>query len=74
MGHSTGNGGRAASGAQASAPVFVAASSMRRVDCRRCEAVVVEEIQWGDGKTRTDPRLHVVARPPGTQAVVERNS
>jgi hypothetical protein len=50
VGHSTGNGGRAASGAQASAPVFVAACSMRCVDSRRCEAVVVEEIQWGDGK------------------------
>ena len=26
--------------------------SMRRVDCRRCEAVVVEEVPWGDGKRR----------------------
>ena len=24
--------------------------SMRRVDCRRCDAVVVEEVPWGDGK------------------------
>jgi transposase len=24
--------------------------SMRRVDCHRCEAVVVEEVPWGDGK------------------------
>ena len=24
--------------------------AMRRVDCRRCEAVVVEEVPWGDGK------------------------
>jgi transposase len=24
--------------------------SMRRVDCRNCEAVVVEEVPWGDGK------------------------
>jgi hypothetical protein len=23
---------------------------MRRVDCRRCAAVVVEEVPWGDGK------------------------
>jgi hypothetical protein len=23
---------------------------MRRVDCRRCEAVIVEEVPWGDGK------------------------
>jgi transposase len=24
--------------------------SMRRVDCRRCQAIVVEEVPWGDGK------------------------
>ena len=24
--------------------------TMRRVDCRRCGAVVVEEVPWGDGK------------------------
>src|SRR5450631_1550206 len=24
--------------------------AMRRVDCRRCGAVVVEEVPWGDGK------------------------
>jgi transposase len=24
--------------------------SMRRVDCRHCQAVVVEEVPWGDGK------------------------
>ncbi len=24
--------------------------SMRRVDCRRCEAVIVEEVPWGNGK------------------------
>jgi transposase len=24
--------------------------SMRRVDCRRCQAVVVEEVPWGNGK------------------------
>jgi transposase len=24
--------------------------SMRRVDCRRCQMVVVEEVPWGDGK------------------------
>src|SRR5215475_2696357 len=24
--------------------------SMRRVDCRQCEAVVVEEVPWGNGK------------------------
>jgi transposase len=30
-------------------PVFLL-YSMRRVDCRGCEAVVVEEVPWGDGK------------------------
>jgi transposase len=30
--------------------------AMRRVDCRRCAAVVVEEVPWGDGKrTLTRP-------------------
>src|SRR5580700_2786007 len=24
--------------------------AMRRVDCRRCEAVAVEEVPWGNGK------------------------
>ncbi|HWF11948.1 MAG TPA: hypothetical protein VG297_25945 [Bryobacteraceae bacterium] len=23
--------------------------SMRRVDCRRCQTVVVDEVPWGDG-------------------------
>ena len=26
--------------------------AMRRLDCRRCEAVVVEEVPWGDGTCR----------------------
>jgi hypothetical protein len=33
--------------------------SMRRVDCRRCEAVVVEEVPWADGK-RTLPRAYML--------------
>ena len=24
--------------------------TMRRVDCRRCDTVIVEEVPWGDGK------------------------
>jgi len=32
---------------------------MRRVDCRRCEAVVVEEVPWGDGK-RTLTRAYML--------------
>jgi transposase len=33
--------------------------SMRRVDCRRCAAVVVEEVPWGDGK-RTLTRAYML--------------
>jgi transposase len=29
--------------------------AMRRVDCRRCGAVVVEEVPWGDGKRVLSP-------------------
>ena len=36
---------------------------MRRVDCRRCEAVVVEEVPWGDGKhTLTNAYMLFLAR------------
>jgi transposase len=33
--------------------------SMRRVDCPRCEAVLVEEVPWGDGK-RTLTRAYML--------------
>jgi transposase len=33
--------------------------SMRRVDCRRCEAVVVEQVPWSDGK-RTLTRAYML--------------
>jgi len=37
--------------------------SMRRVDCRRCQAVVVEEAPWGDGKrTLTKAYMLFLAR------------
>jgi transposase len=37
--------------------------SMRRVNCRRCQAVVVEEVPWGDGKrTLTGAYLLFLAR------------
>jgi transposase len=37
--------------------------TMRRVDCRRCGAVVVEEIPWGDGKrTLTKAYMLFLAR------------
>jgi transposase len=36
---------------------------MRRVDCRRCSAVVVEEVPWGDGKrTLTKAYMRFLAR------------
>ena len=33
--------------------------SMRRVDCRRCQAVVAEEVPWSDGK-RTLTRAYML--------------
>jgi len=37
--------------------------TMRRVDCRRCQAVVVEEVPWGDGKhTLTKAYMLFLAR------------
>jgi transposase len=37
--------------------------TMRRVDCRRCDAVVVEEVPWGDGKrTLTKAYMLFLAR------------
>ena len=36
---------------------------MRRVDCRRWNAVIVEEVPWGDGKrTRTKAYILFLAR------------
>src|SRR6202051_2095748 len=45
--------------------------SMRRVQCPRCQAVVVEEVPWGDGKRTLTPRVHVVSGPLGSPALVE---
>ena len=37
--------------------------AMRRVDCRRCDAVVVEQVPWGDGKhTLTKAYMLFLAR------------
>ena len=37
--------------------------AMRRVDCRRCEAVVVEEVPWGNGKHQlTNAYMRFLAR------------
>jgi transposase len=40
--------------------------AMRRVECRRCEAIVVEEVPWGDGKrTLTKAYMLFLARLSG---------
>src|SRR5947208_7490177 len=37
--------------------------TMRRVDCRRCRGIVVEQVPWGDGKrTRTKAYMLFLAR------------
>jgi hypothetical protein len=46
--------------------------SMCRVDCRRCEAVVVEELRWA-AAMHADPRLLAVSGPQGAQTVLEGN-
>jgi hypothetical protein len=39
------------------------AYSMRRVECRHCKAIVVEEVPWGDGKrTLTDAYMLFLTR------------
>jgi hypothetical protein len=46
---------------------------MRRVDCRRCGVVVVEEVPWGDGKrTLTKAYMLFLARL-GAATVMERD-
>jgi len=47
--------------------------SMRRVDCRRCVAVVVEEVPWGDGK-RTLTRVYMLFLARWARRLVEGNS
>jgi hypothetical protein len=47
--------------------------TMRRVNCRRCGAVVVEEAPWGDGKTLDDQSLHALPGPLGAAPFMEGN-
>src|SRR5262249_39886741 len=47
--------------------------NMRRVDCRRCGVVAVEEVPWGDGKTHLDQSVHALPSPLGPLPFVERN-
>jgi transposase len=37
--------------------------AMRRVDCRRCGAVVVEEVPWGDGKRTLTKSVYALPSP-----------
>src|SRR5207302_8249253 len=45
--------------------------TMRRVDCRRCGVVVVEEVPWGDAND-TDQSIHALPGPLGAATVMER--
>jgi hypothetical protein len=46
--------------------------SMRRVDCRRCGVVAVEEVPWGAGK-RTLTKAYMLFLAVGRAAFGERN-
>jgi transposase len=47
--------------------------TMRRVDCRRCGVVAVEEVPWGDGKRTLTKSLYALPSPLGASAVMERD-
>jgi len=47
--------------------------TMRRLDCRRCGVVAVEEVLGGDGKTHIDQSLCAFPSPLGAAAVMERD-
>jgi hypothetical protein len=47
--------------------------SMRRVDCRRCGMVAVEEVPWGDGKRTLTKAYMLFPSPLGAPPFVERN-
>src|SRR5689334_12935246 len=46
--------------------------AMRRVDCRRCGMVAVEEVPWGDGK-RTLTKAYMLFLARWAPPFVERN-
>lgn len=46
--------------------------TMRRVNCRRCGIVAVEEVPWGDGK-RTLTKAYMLFLALGTATVMERD-
>lgn len=47
--------------------------SMRRVDCCRCQAVVVEEVPWADGKHTLTKAYMLCLAPLGAPPFLERN-
>ena len=47
--------------------------SMRRVDCRRCGVVAVEEVPWGDGKRTLTKAYMLFPSPLGAAIVMERD-
>jgi hypothetical protein len=47
--------------------------AMRRVDCRHCGAVVIEEVPWGDGKRTLDQSLYALPSLLGAPPFLERN-
>jgi len=47
--------------------------TMRRVDCRRCGVVTVEEVPWGDGKRTLTKAYMLFLSPLGAAAVMERD-
>ena len=46
---------------------------MRRVHCRHCGAVVVEEVPWGDGKHTLTKAYMLFSTPLGAPPFVEGN-
>src|SRR5689334_14420427 len=46
---------------------------MRRVDCRRCGVVAVEEVPWGDGKCTLTKAYMLFPSPLGAATVMERH-
>jgi transposase len=47
--------------------------AMRRVECRRCGVVAVEEVPWGDGKRTLTKAYFALPSPLGAPPLVERN-
>ena len=47
--------------------------TMRRVNCRRCGVVAVEEVPWGDGKRTLTKAYMFLLSPLGPATVMERD-